>query len=71
MDKSTRNQIQKATQDARNLLEAEFSSQLEGLYDILPEGTIAPEPGAHLDPAQCIVRQKIVAAIDHEEAGGM
>jgi hypothetical protein len=30
MDKSTQNLIQKATQDARQLLEAEFSRQLAG-----------------------------------------
>lgn len=71
MDKPTRNQIQKATQDARTLLETEFSQQLEGIFDIHPDGTIAPEPGAHLDADQRIVRQKIVAAIAHEKAGGM
>ena len=71
MDKATRNLIQKATQDARQLLEAEFSRQLEGLYDILPDGTINAEPGSHLDAVQRIVRLKIVAAIEHEKAGGM
>jgi hypothetical protein len=34
-DKSTRNLIQKATQDARHLLETEFSPQLEGVFGIL------------------------------------
>jgi len=71
MDKSTRNLIQKATQDARWLLEVEFGRQLEGLFDILPDGTIAPEPGKHLDATQRIIRQKIVAAIEHEKAGGV
>jgi hypothetical protein len=71
MDKPTRNQIRKATQDARTLLETEFRQQLEGIFDIHPDGTIAPEPGAHLDADQRILRQKIVAAIAHEKAGGM
>jgi hypothetical protein len=71
MDKPTRNQIQKATQDARTLLEIEFRQQLEGIFDIHPDGSIAPEPGAHLDADQRILRQKIVAAIAHEKAGGM
>ncbi len=71
MDKSKRNLIQKATQDARKLLEDEFGRQLEGTFDILPDGTVAPEPGEHLDPAQRIVRRKIVAAIEHEKAGGL
>jgi len=71
MDKPTRNLIQKATQDARRLLESEFSEQLEGIFDILPNGRIAPEPGEHLNPRERIVREKIVAAIEHEKAGGM
>ena len=71
MDKPTRNPIQKATQDARQLLETEFSEQLEGVFDILPDGTIAPEPGEHLDPAQKVIRRKIVAAVEHEKASGM
>lgn len=71
MDKPTRNLIQKATQDARRLLESEFSEQLEGIFDILPNGRIEPEPGEHLNPRERIVREKIVAAIEHEKAGGM
>jgi len=71
MDKQTRNLIQKATQDARNLLEIEFGEQLEGVFDILPNGQIAPEPGKHLNPGQRIIREKVVAAIEHEKAGGV
>ena len=71
MDKQTRNLIQKATQDARNLLESEFGEQLEGVFDILPDGHIAPSPGGHLTAEQRIIRQKIIAAIDHEKAGGL
>ena len=65
MDQTTRNLLQRATQDARRLLEAEFAAQLEGTYDILPDGTILPEAGAHLDDRERLVRKKIVEAIEH------
>ena len=71
MDKQTRNLIQKATQDARNLLESEFGEQLEGVFDILPDGHIASSPGEHLNARERIIREKIVAAIEHEKAGGV
>ena len=71
MDKETRNRIQRATQAARRLLEQECAAQLEGIFDILPDGTIKPEPGAHLGDADRITRAKIVAAIEHRRAGGM
>ena len=65
MDRETRGRIQTATQDARRLLEDEFSAQLEGIFDVLPSGEVKPLAGAHLDDGQRFVRQKIVAAIDH------
>jgi hypothetical protein len=65
MDQANRNQLQRATQDARRLLEAEFAAQLEGTFDILPDGRILPEPGAHLDDRQRLIRREIVAAIEH------
>ncbi len=71
MDKPTRNLIQKATQDARRLIEQEYAEQLEGTYDILANGTIISEPGAHLGAAQMLIREKIVAAIEHERAKGI
>ena len=72
MDQTTRNHLQRATQDARRLLEAEFAAHLEGTYDILPDGRILPEPGKHLDDRQRLVRREIVEAIAHiraKEAG--
>ena len=54
------------------LLEAEFAAQLEGTFDILPDGRILPEPGKHLDDRQRLVRREIVEAIAHiraKEAG--
>lgn len=71
MDKTTRNLIQKATQDARRLVEKEYADQLGGTFDILLDGTILAEPGPHLDDREKIVREKIAEAIDHESAKGV
>lgn len=70
MDKTSRSQIQNATQMARRLLEKEYKEQLEGIFDILPNGNIKPQPGSHLSEQQQITRKKLVAAIEHEKAGG-
>ena len=70
MDQAIRNQLQRATQNARQLLEDEFAEQLEGTYDIMPDGTIHDKPGAHLNDRQCLTRQKLVDAIKHRIAGG-
>jgi len=71
MDKDTRNRIQRATQDARALLEREYGEQLEGVFDIRLDGTIAREPGSHLDARQRVLRAKLVAAVEHVRAGGI
>ncbi|MBK8011742.1 MAG: BREX-1 system adenine-specific DNA-methyltransferase PglX [Deltaproteobacteria bacterium] len=71
MDKDTRNRIQRATQAARDLLEHEYAEQLEGVFDIRLDGTVAAEPGEHLDAAQRVVRTKLVTAVEHQRAGGM
>jgi len=68
MDQSIRNKLQRATQDARGLLEREYAEQLEGTFDILPDGTILPEPGGHLDEYQRLVRGKLVDAVQHRIA---
>jgi hypothetical protein len=70
MDQETRNKLQRATQQIRRLLEAEFAEQLEGTFDILPNGKILSEPGKHLDARQRLTRQKLVDAIEHIKAGG-
>jgi len=70
VDKEVRNRIQKATQAVRALLEQEFGEQLEGVFDIQLDGTIADEPGSHLDAAQRVVRTKLVAAIEHLSSSG-
>ena len=71
MDKSTRNAIERATQQARRLLDDDFSSQLEGTFDVLRSGDIAPSGGVHLSARQQFQRGKIVAAIDHKRAAGV
>ena len=71
MDKVTRNAIERATQQARKLLDEDFSSQLEGTFDVLRNGVIAPEGGVHLSACQRFQRGKIVAVIGHKRAAGM
>jgi hypothetical protein len=70
VDKVVRNRIQRATQSARVLLEREFAEQLEGVYDIRKDGSIAQEPGSHLDGTGRLVREKLVAAVGRHVAGG-
>ena len=71
MDKATRNAIERATQQARKLLDEDFLSQLEGTFDVLRSGVIASKGGAHLSALQQSQRDKIVAAIEHKRAVGM
>lgn len=71
MDKDTRNAIERATQRARTLLEDDFASQLEGTFDVMRAGTVAPTAGPHLAPRQVLQRDKVVAAIEHKLAAGM
>ena len=70
MDKTTRTAIERATQQARKLLEGDLSAQLEGTFDILRSGVIAPAGGVHLSSHQHFQRDKIVAAIEHKRAAG-
>src|SRR4051794_27393538 len=70
MDKGTRNAIERATQQIRELLEQDFSSQLEGTLDVLRSGAVVSSGGAHLSPRQWCERDKIVAAIEHKRASG-
>jgi hypothetical protein len=69
MEKEQRSRLQKATQDARKLLEEEFRGQLLQTYDIDVEKVRwAEEPGAHLQAEQRLIREKLVAWIEHKEA---
>jgi hypothetical protein len=69
VDKGTRNRIQAATQKARARLEDELRQQLEGVFDIRPDGTIGAI-GPQLTSRQRMLREKILAAVEHERAGG-
>jgi hypothetical protein len=69
MDKDTRSAIERATQRARKLLEADFAEQLGGVYDILRSGEKAA--GAHLGARQRLLREKILASIEHKRAAGV
>lgn len=71
MDKALRDELRKATQSIRSLLEKEFSEQLEGTFDILADGTVLTVPGPHLSAAQLVVREKLVAVIAHKQASGL
>ena len=71
MDKNTRNAIERATQQARKLLEEDFASQLEGTFDVLRLGTVAENAGPHLSQRQVFQRDTIVAVIKHKQAAGM
>jgi hypothetical protein len=68
MEKDTRNAIERATQKARRLLEKDFAEQLD---DVRADGRIASKGGAHLTGRQHLLRDKIVAAIEHKRSVGM
>jgi hypothetical protein len=69
MEKEQRSKLQKATQEARRLLEEEFSRQLLETYDInVDKGRWSEEPGAHLQAEQRLLRVKLLAWIEHRSA---
>lgn len=68
MNKETRERIQSTTQAARAALEADFREQLGASFDIREDGTVAAEPGAHLDGSGRALRRKLVAAVEHRRA---
>src|SRR5712671_4667485 len=71
MDKETRNAIERATQKARRLLEEDFAEQLDGVFDVRADGRIASKGGAHLTGRQHLLRDKVIAAIEHKRSAGM
>jgi hypothetical protein len=70
MDREIRNLLERTTQQARRLLEAEYGRKIEGTFDILPDGTIHLEPGGHLTAEERFFRGRLVAAIEHRRALG-
>ena len=71
MDRETRSWIQRATHAAREVLEHEYAEQLEGVFDIQLNGTIATVPGDHLNSAQRVLRMKLVTAVEHRHTTRM
>lgn len=71
MDKEARNAIERATQSARRLLGEDFAGQLEGTFDILRSGDVAPKGGGHLSARDHLRRGKMAAAVQHKRAAGM
>jgi hypothetical protein len=70
MHDDARQRLLSMTQEARALLEHEFREQLAAEYDIRLDGSIASQPGQHLDAGQGVTWAKLVAAIDHARAAG-
>jgi hypothetical protein len=71
VNKDTRNAIERATQRARKLLEADFAAQLEGDFDVHRDGRVAAQAGKHLSPRDAYRRERIVAAVEHKRAAGL
>ena len=71
MDKDTRNAIERVTQKARRILEQDFAEQLDGVFDVRADGRIAEKGGKHLTGRQHLLRDKIVAAVNHKRSVGM
>jgi len=71
VDSETRGAIRAATQAARSLLEADFAEQLQGDYDVMPDGRVGAEPSPHLTGAQRALRARVVASIEHKRGQSM
>jgi hypothetical protein len=71
MDRPVRNAIANATQDLRQVLEEDYRTQLDGIFDIRATGDIAPCPGAHLSEEQRVIRSKLLGVLDYHQAGGL
>ena len=65
MEKGQWNALRTAVVKARRLLEREFQEQLEGAYNILPDGQVLEDP-----PGDPIVRARLLDVIEHHRAAG-
>ena len=65
MDREQRNALARAVVEARRLLEKELSEQLEGVYNILPDGTILDEA-----PGDPVTRARLLELIGHYRSSG-
>lgn len=69
MDRSLRNALLNATQALRRVLEENYTEQLEGAFDLRPNGQFPPDPPAQLDAEGRRLRERLVAAIRHMPEG--
>jgi hypothetical protein len=65
MERDQRNALARAVVGARRLLEKELSEQLEGIYNILPDGKILDEA-----PGDPVTRARLLELIGHYRSGG-
>jgi hypothetical protein len=65
MEKEQRNLLNSAVVKARRLLEKEFQEQLEGAFNILPNGRVLDNA-----PGDPIVRERLLDVVEHHRAGG-
>lgn len=70
MEKEVRNLLASTTLAVRRLLEEEFARQIEGTFDIFPDGRVSEGPSEILTAEQCFIRDKIVASIERRRAKG-
>ncbi|NEU96934.1 Eco57I restriction-modification methylase domain-containing protein [Bradyrhizobium uaiense] len=71
MDKETRNAIERATQRIRRILQEDFAEQLDAVFDVRLDGRVAEEGGQHLTGRELLLRDRIVAAVEHKRRAGM
>jgi hypothetical protein len=65
MDREQRNLLRRAVEKARKLLEGEVADQLEGIYNILPDGTLRGDA-----PGDPVIRSRLLDVIAHHRASG-
>jgi len=71
MDKGLRNRLRTTVIRCRELLETEYTEQLEGVFGVRPDGTIEPLGSlTHLDARGQSQRTEIEGALAHIRAAG-
>jgi hypothetical protein len=70
MNDAQRSALSKATQSARTLLETEFLEQLEGTFDIRPDGAVSANGPASITPRERHARTEILGALQTEHEAG-
>src|ERR1051325_4878285 len=65
MDREQRNLLRRAVEKARKLLEGEVADQLEGVYNILRDGTIRDDA-----PGDPVIRSRLLDVVAHHRSTG-